>query len=212
MSKFFKTIVEALELQARVLADTEPTEKIDALYIYGETEDNQPSSFTVAAELAIKAGLIAYLRTGTLITGRKFVSDYDDKLVKLGVPKEKIIFTDLPTGLAHTHTEAIALVELAKKMNWQTIYILAPPLHLLRAFVETVTAILNIYPELKVFGKMGKPLAWTETIIHSQDILTGRRCDLVQSETEKLEQYYDQGGLLNARQVLDYLNLRDQDT
>ncbi len=214
MESFFASTVEALELLTRTLCDTEPKVKtVDAVYIFGQTPDNEKSSLEMGAKLMTmgKAKRLVFLKTGTLVTGETFSANTDAKLIKLGVKEETIIFTNLPTGIAHTQTEAIAFVELAKKMDWQTVYITSPPFHQLRACAETVTAILKFYPELKVFNKTGKALPWTTQVVHSQNILIDLRCNLIKSEKERLDKYYRQGDLATAGQILDYLNNRDKE-
>lgn len=214
MESFFATTIEALELLARTLCDTEPEEKtVDAVYVFGQTPDNEKSSLEMGAKLITKgkAKKLVFLKTGTLVTGVTFSADMDTKLIKLGVWEQKIVVTNLPTGIAHTQTEAIAFVELAKKMDWKTVYITSPPFHQLRACAETVTAILKFYPELKVYNKVGKALPWTIKAVHSQGILVDIRCNLIKSETERLDKYYRQGDLATAGQILDYLNNRDKE-
>lgn len=225
MGQFLESITEALQLQARILADTHPPKKIDALFVYGQTQDNEPSILSTAAQEADKADWVVYSYGGKLTTGMDWNPDYDEKLIARGIPAKKILRTDLSEGLAHTHTEAIAFVHMAKKKGWETVRVISPAFHILRAFAETVTATVLLYPSLKVYSKVGTPLPWTETVLHSQFIEKGKRCDLVASEYQKCERYHGKNKepsselekfhadiveLLSGRQILDYLNQRDQ--
>lgn len=212
MKRFFRNMTEALELQGRVLCDTSPFGgQFDAVYIFGQTRDNESSVLKTGAKLILekKATFVIFLKTGKLVNGETFTSDYEAKLIKLGVPQKNILSTHLHDSLAHTHTEAIALVELARQMGWERIYVTAPPFHQLRVFAETVTAICASYPTLKAYNKVGLPLPWTTTVVHSQNILVARRCDLFKPEFERLDAYHSKGDLVTAKKVLNYLDNRD---
>jgi hypothetical protein len=211
MGNFFENIEEALQLTERVLADTEPNEKVDAIFIFSQTPDNESSVLETGFELIVNdaVSFIAFFSVGGDGRGGLYHSDYHQKLISLGVPDEKIILIDLSSVWAHTHTEAIAFVKKAKEKGWKRVYVTASPFHQIRVFAETVTAILNFYPELLAYNKVGKALPWTEHVVHSQNVVTGRRCELVIPETKRLNEYHAKGDLVTARQVLNYLDKRD---
>jgi len=211
LKRFFRTTNEALEFQARILADIEPPPKFDVLYVYGETNDNKMSSFLRAVELEPQAKAVAFLKTGTLLTEKYFECDYDKDLISMGIPKKKIFGTAITHGYAHTNSEALAFVKLSKSKRWKTAVIVAPAFHLLRCFAETVTALSKLYPEMRVYAQVSKPLSWIKTVVHSQDVLRGKRYELIEEEAQKLTKYLNNGHLLTARQILNYLNQRDGD-
>lgn len=231
MGSFFTTTAEALELSMRVLADTEPEGKADALCVFGQTKDNEGSVVQTAMEVmaAAKANCVVFLQTGTLITREIYHLDWASRFAAAGIPGESIIGGSLlpspalalsepkAEGMwekerlaASTHTEALCFVELAKSRGWQTVYITASPFHQLRAFAEIATTALWLYPSLKIFNRVGKPLPWTTTAIHSQNVLAARRCELAVPEWERLENYHQKGDLASAREILNYLNWRDK--
>jgi len=127
---FFESIVEALELQARVLADTVPSGPIDAVLLFGETTDNEGSTLETVGEIATIAGKIVYSTGSKLLTGEAWSPEYGARLIALGVPVQKIMTADLSAfPLAHTHTEAIAFAQMAKAEGWKTVCVVAATFH-----------------------------------------------------------------------------------
>ena len=214
MRKFFDNIIEALELQARVLSDTEPAGSIDAALIFGETSYNEASVFSTAVLLKNRAIKFVYASGGKLLTGEEYISAFDQQLIWHGIPREQILRADISSKIASTRTEAVAFVELAKHESWSVLTVTAAPFHQLRAFANTVTLAVQQMPHLKVFSVPGKSLPWTETVVHSQNIERGRRCDLIKPESKRLEKYRRKTSvkgipdLLSAREILDYLDRR----
>lgn len=199
------------ELITRVLCDTAPNGPVDVAYLFGETKDNQES--------VLRAGALLYL-TGPAekiaICGLKKSHGYPgaeswwEKLISLGVPEEDIYeispAKDFPPS---THAEALGLARYAKSKNWKSVYVVAPPLHQLRAFVTTVTETLQEYPKLLIYSFPGMPQNWEEYIVHSQGIQKGTRSELLTEELKKIEKYYKKGDLVSAEEVLRYLDWRD---
>ena len=209
---FASSEAELLELALRIMADSPPQGTADAVFMYGQTESNENSTLQRACEILGKglAKKVAFSQGAKLVGGEDWVPDYRTKLIKLGVPSDVIIPVQITSRLANTHTEAIAFVAHAKKQKWQKVYAIASPFHQPRAFVETVTIVLQEYPELKAYSKPGLSLSWTQEAIHSQNIVKGKRSELVRGEWTRVLAYYEHGDLVSARQVLDYLNNRDQ--
>lgn len=200
------------ELVTRVLCDTAPDGSVDTAYLFGETKDNQES--------VLKAGALLYL-TGPaekiaicgLAEGSGYpgVLSWREKLISLAVPEEDILeVPPAPDFPPSTHAEALGLARFAKLHKWKSIYVIAPPLHQLRAFVTTVTEALKEYPEFLIYSFPGVPQNWEEHIVHSQGIQKGTRSELLAEELKKIEKYYKKGDLLSAEEILKYLNWRDK--
>jgi len=209
---FASSYVELLELTQRIMDDDGPKAKADAIIMYGQTKDNEDSIFLGVKRLYEKnlAERVVFGQGGKLVTRQDYLPDYQTKLIQLGIPSEAIIPLQITEALAHTHTEALAHIAHAKMRQWKNVYVVASPFHQLRAFVNTVSIVLRQYPELKVFSVLGTHLPWMDKAIHSQNVESGKRFELIQNEWKRIEAYHAKGDLVSARQVLDYLNQRDQ--
>lgn len=205
------TYFELDELITRVLCDTAPRHKVDAAYLFGETLDLEDSVLKAGVFL-YKRGPVKKLAICGMQKGYGYpgVKNWLGKLAKMGVPKKDIcaipIAHDFPPS---THAEALGLVRHAQAHGWKSVYIVAPPLHQLRAFVTAVTEASRLYPKLKLYSFHGLPQRWEDHIIHSQGILQGTRSELLADELEKIERYYRKGDLVSAEEVLRYLDKRD---
>jgi len=209
---FASSQVELLELTLRVMADYPLQKTCNAVFFYGQTADNERSVIEQCAFL-FDQGLVnnvAFSTGGSLTTGQPWAPDYQAKLTDLGVFKQNIIPVRITAPKAHTHTEAIAFVDYAKEQGWESVYVTGSPVHQLRVFVNTVSIVLQKGVKLKVLSAPGTPLPWTQTAIHSQNVERGKRFELVLNEFNRIEAYHAKGDLVSARQVLDYLNSRDQ--
>ncbi len=211
--KFESSSYEGLdELVTRVLCDTAvPGGVADALYLFGETHDNESSVFA-AALLAwklkrTKQVALCGMRRGAGYPG---FSNWKKKLAALGVPAKNIVGIKLASKFPpSTHAEAWGLARTAKKNKWKNVYVVAPPLHQLRAFVTTVTAFMREKVPARIYNFVGLPQRWEEHIVHSQGVQKGTRSGLLIEEFKKIEGYYKKGDLVSAADVLDYLDRRD---
>ncbi len=210
------TVTELVELLMRIYAEENPGFTADAVYCYGQEKDNIPSVVSRAVKL-LRDGKVNHIAQSTFGGLEKYKWEYElirAKLLEEGVPEKAIVPIPHPTefNIAHTHTEAIGLARYAKEAGWQLIYVTALPSHALRAYTETVTAIIREYPQLLAYSVVGAVLPWTENATHSQGVVSGRRHEVIgkadNSEIKKIIRYYLKGDLVSAREVLDYLNLR----
>jgi hypothetical protein len=201
---------ERVELLLRVLCDTIPP-RVDAMYLFAQTEPNQESVFQAARGL---------LHRKTV--GRIWISDcaaksgyigapaYREAMVRSGIPEETIEEIPMePTEILHTQIEARALVRFAEARGIKSLVVTSAPFHQERAFMATVTAALRENPPLKLYSLPGKAQRWDEVVTHSQGILTGTRAELIETEQQRIEKYAAQGDLASRADVLDYLRRRD---
>lgn len=213
----FATIPELAELMMRTYAD-EKTFSPAAIYCVGQTQNNTISVVLKALELhqTGRTRMVAIPSYGGLPKYAWYHDFIRSMLLKsYRIPEKCIISIPHPQefSIAHTHTEAIGLVRYAKKAGWKKLFITALPSHQLRAFLETITAVVREYPELKVYSVVGSVLHWTEPSEHSQSVGgSPRRFEVIatadKSEMWKILTYYLQGDLISAREALDYLNRR----
>lgn len=215
--KPFATELELSELMIRTYADIDPPSVTDTIYCYGQMPDNITSVTKKAFSLWNDGGAktISIPDQRTLPKYGWFYDLAEKELLKLGFQNQNFKKYIVPIlhpsefEIAHTHTEAIGLVRHAKEKRWKTIYITALPSHLLRAFCETTTAVLKEYPKFHIYAIAGKTLPWTKNAEHSQGIISGKRCEVIKSELQKIQQYCAEGNLATAKQILAYLNIRD---
>lgn len=199
-------------LTTRVLCDEAPAHSpIEAVYIFGLTKENQESSLATAAELwRRKQATMVLSCRGETAHGDAGYAFRERWLLERGVYRTALRAVEIPTETnVNTHTEAVALVTIAKKFGWHGVYAASSPFHQLRAFVTTVSVALRMYPDLKVYSKTGNTMAWGEQTRHSQDTLIGTRADFIGTELDRLNQYHRQGNLVGAMRVIEYLDRRD---
>ncbi len=200
------------ELIIRILCDTPPPFIPDAAFLFGQTEDNQESVLTAAVQL-LSARLtprVLFVQTGPL-SGFPGFEAWQQKLQMAGIRNEQIEgIAGIDSPILHTLIEAEAMVRFAKEKGYQTLYIVSPPFHQVRAFMTAVTAALREFPELTLYSHPGVALPWQETVVHSQGSTWGTRSDLIHGELVRITKYHQQDDLASVEEVLAYLNGRDQ--
>lgn len=199
------------QLITRIFSETMPPGKIDAAYLYAETADQETSGLKTAAFLyAMGPAKRIALCGEPKGYGYPGAADWIGKLVTMGLPKKDIYLVPVSKKFPpSTHAEAFGLIPYAAKQGWKSVYVVAPPLHQLRAFVTTVSAIIKERSRLKAYSFPGLPQRWEEHVIHSQGVQKGARSELLAEELKKIEKYFKKGDLVSAREVLKYLDKRD---
>lgn len=218
----FGTELEIIELVHRALQDNVPI-SADAVYLFGETPDNERSVIQRGTNLYSNktVSLVALLERIQVPNRENQTPSWISSLEESGVKTADICVIPVPedwsfdhghpgTWPLNTNTEIVVAVRYAKKLGWKRLCVTAAPFHMVRTFVNTVTVALREYPELLVYSLSGKPLPWTEHVVHSMGVVTGARFELVASEIKRINRYHLKGDLASAREVLDYLNQRDQ--
>jgi hypothetical protein len=212
----------AFLLLPRVLCDwRHPHEGFYTLaYLYANTPDAEDSMFERAVELA-HAGMINILATseGALGFGYAGFEHSLARLTDMGLPSETAVegflVDENPQGVRNVNTgsESKKLAEHVKDYGPNDhVAVLAPPHHITRAFVTTITALRNVGADRKVrvFAVPGIPLPWGKTIAHSQgktDILA----NWLVAELKRLEHYRGDefGNMITFAEAIEYLNWRD---
>lgn len=201
------------ELIIRTLCDTLPEEPADALFLFGQTEDNQESAFAVAQQLLQQERIrkVLFLNTGP-ISGYPGFESWKNALVRAGV--EEALLEPVPsvpanTEILHTGIEASSLVALARERQYKRLIVTASPFQQPRAYMAAVTATLKNYPELYLYSHPGKPLPWKEEVVHSQGKVQDARAGLISGEMERIREYHKKGDLASIDEVIAYLNRRD---
>jgi hypothetical protein len=201
------------ELIIRALCDTIPAEPVEALFLFGQTEDNQQAAFETAHQF-LQSG-----RTGkVLCLGTKAMSGYPgfevwkEEMERLGIGEGQLVgIPPVPadTDLLHTLIEATSAVRYAKEQGYRNLVVTAAPFQQPRAFMTAITAALREYPELYLYSLPGKAMPWQEEVVHSQGKLEDTRAGLIAGEMERISCYHDRNDLISVSEALDYLNRRD---
>ncbi|GAB3539296.1 hypothetical protein GCM10027443_35660 [Pontibacter brevis] len=201
------------ELIIRTLCDTLPEEPADALFLFGQTEDNQESAFAAARQLLQQKQVkkVLFLNTGP-ISGYPGYESWKNALVGSGVGEEELCpVPPVPadTDILHTGIEAESLVAYALEQQYERLIVTAAPFQQPRAFMTAVTAALKSYPTLELYSYPGKPLPWKEEVVHSQGKVQAARAGLISGEMKRIENYHAKGDLVSVEEVIIYLNKRD---
>lgn len=202
------------ELIIRTLCDTLPTTTADALFLFGQTADNQEAIFSKSVELlqGKRAAKILFLGTEAM-SGYPGFEEWRQKLLALGVAENKI--EPVPpypadTDILHTFIEATSVARYAKQKGYKTMLMMAAPFQQPRAFMAAVTATTREYPELRLYSVPGNPMPWQEEVVHSQGKVKDTRAGLIAGELERIEKYNTKGDLASVAELLEYLNRRDR--
>jgi len=202
------------QLLFRVLCDTRPPAVTDGAYLFGQTTDNQESVFAAAGQL-----LTAMLTRRVLLPHTEPMSGYpgfrawQQALHGQGIGDLQIEgVTGIASTMLHTLIEAEALVRFANVRGYRSLYLVAPPFHLPRAFMTVVTVARREYPSLQLYSFPGTTLPWQQSVAHSQGQTRGTRSELIHGELERIRIYHEKGDLASVEDVLDYLDKRDQDS
>ncbi len=201
------------ELIIRTLCDTLPDEPADALFLFGQTEDNQESAFAVVHSLLAQKRIhkVLFLNTEPM-SGYPGFESWKQALTAAGVGAEMIEPVEpvpADTDLLHTLIEAKSMMHHAKKQKYRHVIVTAAPFQQPRAFMAAVTAALEIYPELYLYSQPGKPMPWKEEVVHSQGKVQDARAGLIAGEMERIQKYNRQGDLIAVDEAINYLNKRD---
>lgn len=200
-----------MELYAFVTSDPHPPKHVPMVYAFSETDNNKISCIQSA---------VALWRTGKIVrigiaqkgegTGYSGFDKWRNDLLK-EVPPEAIVpipFLLSASENLNTFSEATALVRFAKEQNLQMLDIVAPSFHLARCFMSVVSVLVREYPELVIFNRVGDPLDWFESVVHSQGILRGTRIELLWMEFNKILEYMKKGDLLPFDDIFSYMQKR----
>ncbi len=169
------------------------------VYLFTETPDNQESVLQRGAELfqTGKASCLLLIdNQGGSEPGYPGAPPWQKRLRELNVPEENIILIPFTAPVLHTLSEAMAMVEFARKHGWSKVTIVAPPFHLPRCFMSAVTAVNHLNTKLVVYAKVGITQSWHGHAVHSQKAVQGLRRDLIVGEIRRVKRYQRQSTFL----------------
>ena len=181
------------------LADGPPVDAMLPAYLFTETPDNQESVLQRSAEL-FHEGKASHLllidNQGGSEPGYPGAPPWQKRLRELKVPKEKVFLIPFTAPVLHTLSEACAMARFVKEYGWNRVIVIAPPFHLPRCFLSTVTAGRHFNPGLRVYNQVGFTASWYGHAVHSQKAVQGLRKDLIVEEVPRIKRYQRQSKLM----------------
>lgn len=202
------------ELLVRALCDVRPNYPSDGAYLYCQTQSNQQSLFHTARFLVENSFTTKILILQTEAKGGfPGFNEWKPQLQAAGITEEQIEGVEAgQLSLLNTLVESEALIRSAKKMGYNSLFVIAPPFQQLRAFMTAATVVLREYPELKLYSYPAQAMSWHEFVVHSQGTLMATRKDLIHSEFDRIARYQKKGDLASYKEVLQYLDARQDES
>lgn len=180
------------QLNTMVLTDPPAPDEMLPVYLFTETPDNQESVLKRGAELFHSGKALNILLINNLggsEPGYPGAPPWQKRLRELNIPDEKVILIPFHEPVLHTLSEAMAMARFAKERSWNKVIVIAPPFHLCRCFLSTVTAVRHLNPELGVYAKVGITQSWHGHAVHSQRVVQGLRKNLIVGELRRIKRY-----------------------
>ncbi|OGY98535.1 MAG: hypothetical protein A2855_00880 [Candidatus Liptonbacteria bacterium RIFCSPHIGHO2_01_FULL_57_28] len=201
---------EKLEVEAtktllrRIFYGTVP-EQIDALYLFGQTTDNQESEFRVARDLVHRVGAMV-VPDGPAECGYPGGEVFAAEVQNF-FPGEVVRMPLVGDRITNTRSEARGLIALSLERGWRNVGLLSTRFHQLRAVMTVISAAVREDREGKVrfWSIPGVALPWYEKVIHSQGILRATRFELIGHELERILKYDD---ILPPEHILAWMDNR----
>lgn len=114
-----------------------------------------------------------------------------ERLGNMGVSTDKIALVrpEQPMTNINTVNEMEMVVRWMKRENFFELVTASPVFHLLRVYLSTLTALVNLDAiNIKAFA-LGAPVPVYVSVVHSQGVQTGTRADITLAEIRKCRDY-----------------------
>lgn len=185
---------------------------LDAVYLFGQTADNEDSVFEAAIRI-VKDGLARKIlfSASEPKCGYPGFGPWFFALRQRGIPEDRLLGVPPPEAESlNTLTESQAFIGFAKSKNFSRVGVCAAPFHQVRAFMTAVSVAASEFRSCRIYSIPGNTLPWNEVVVHSQGVEQGTRASFIAGEFERIERYQEKGDLLSADQILSYLEARDR--
>jgi hypothetical protein len=200
------------ELFLRALSDPLPRGGLEALFLFGQTADNQASAFDTAERLYRRTpGLQLLMLDGGARSGYPGFAAWRAALTARNIASDQI--HPLPpadTPLLHTRIEAQALMDHLRQRPYRRVGVTAAPFHQVRAFMTAISVALEAGQPVRLYSCPGSPQRLWEPASHSQGTPNQQRRDLIAKELQRIDTYQEKGDLAATRTILAYLEERDR--
>ncbi len=219
------------KLIAVVYNDSLP-KRADAAYLFGEEPQNEDPVLTCGEKMLSENSVEQLFfpgSNGTSLNGNHYKwKRWDDRLIRFVRSRNDrdSVIHSIPIvseGITfwHTHIEAGKLIEYAADQEIKTLFVTAVTTHQIRAFVETVWAVLTgcggLLPkqDIRVWSNPPPRLSrsWHAPTVIAQTQAGGPKpmIDTIADELERIERYWAKGDLVTCEEVLEYLAWRDSE-
>lgn len=201
-----RSLIDLIELYDAMSEDSSEKNlrKVDSMYLFGVTSDNENSTFISARKLLDK-GLTERVLIDNMPPQNGFsgFSEWSKKLSELyGIHPQGL---DIDTSKGYnTLTEAESLVRYSSKENLNSLYLITPPFHLLRAFMTTSSVAIREDPGVNFFAYGGAEQDWNQVMEYHLWV-TSRRIDSIKSEIERIKKYQAKGDIESTKKIMDYI-------
>jgi len=211
------SLTDLVKIYDLISSDCDPLRNVEAVYLFGQTRDNEQSVFQSAREIRDRGLKVpVFVLDGPDPNDARFKRSgfpgYEQwaKKLKSNFGLETVPLEPLDKNNLNTYTEAQALVRTSKEGGPKSWYIVVAPFHMLRAFISAASVAIKKEPSLKIFAYSGAEQDWDEKVVHSQGVLIDTRRNLIKHELKKIKIYSTLGYLLKRpKKILEYLSRRE---
>lgn len=198
------------EAVTRILCDTRPSRRADAVYLFAQTADNERSVFETARRIMAESlAARCLIAAAPPWEGYRGADAWEEALVGAGLEPAAIERVPLDAASHNTLTEAQALARFLARRGHSVVIVTAAPFHQVRAFMTAVGCVRQSAPGVRLYSRPGAALDWTAVVRHSQGRLESSRSGLIHAEAERISRYNRQGDLISYADVVDYLDHRE---
>mgnify|MGYP001558278689 CR=1 len=201
-----------LYLNQDIMKDFKPR-FTQGIYLFTETEYNELSSFIAARELIERDAAAEVFIANAGGKGSPGFAHWAERLGKsIGPGRVRPLHIPLPPqtkdSWVNTYSESEALINFALKEERKIWYIVAPPFHLLRAFMTAASSSIRKGSEISFYAYPGAPQKWDEFVTHSQGTVKDTRRNLIGKELEGIKKYARVGHIEPPQNIMYYMNKR----
>jgi len=201
-----------IELIHRVLSDPLPHGKVDGLFLFAQTNDNQSSILEAAIALYhMKICDKIHIIDAPSTDGFPGFESWQKHLSDHGAQQNDVIAVkSCSLNQLHTLIEAKSFIAYAQAQAFKRIIIMAAPFNQTRAFMTMVTATDLVGYDLGIYNQPGSPMVWNDIVENAQGGVITSRKEAIHVELKKIATYQQKGDLKDFDYVLKYLDQRQQ--
>lgn len=118
------------------------------------------------------------------------------KLLKAGVPENKII---IENNSQNTYEQAVEVMKIVKKEQWEKIVLVASHFHQARAFLTFLQAMKKAEIKIQIFNSPARDLSWFEKTPFGLN-----RLQLLEDELQRINEYKQRGHLVTIEEAISY--------
>lgn len=192
-----------LQLYQMVMHDVRPP-FTQGIFLFTEYEDNEISSFKAASQLMARdAAPEVFIIYGGGHGSPGYSNWYERLSVYIDKGRIRPVPIGNPTGI-NTLSESDALVKFAINEKRKSFYIVAPPFHMLRAFMTAASIAIRHGSKINFFAYPGALQDLNQVVKHSQGIGTFPRWKWFERELKTISDYSEKNGIALAPGIIKY--------